>query len=169
MSALTPAVFHILLSLAGAERHGYGILKDVLRQTDDAVRLGPGTIYGTLQRLMESGWVEESAAGRKRRPAAGSLAAMTSTRWGVSPCSRSCARAWRALSASSTPLWSFPATLYAWYLNPGIGYRIEAEPQMNTDGHRYLVGFPMHPCSSVFICGSARIKSALRAKPRPAK
>ena len=60
MPALTPAVFHILLALAGGDRHGYGILKDVLRQTDNAVRLGPGTIYGTLQRLMESGWVEES-------------------------------------------------------------------------------------------------------------
>jgi DNA-binding PadR family transcriptional regulator len=60
MPALTPAVFHILLALAGGELHGYGILKDVLRQTDGAVRLGPGTIYGTLQRLMESGWVEES-------------------------------------------------------------------------------------------------------------
>src|SRR5258706_13188667 len=60
MLALTAAVFHILLALAGDERHGYGILKEVLRQTDGAVRLGPGTIYGTLQRLMESGWVEES-------------------------------------------------------------------------------------------------------------
>jgi DNA-binding PadR family transcriptional regulator len=60
MPALTAAVFHILLALAGAERHGYGILKEVLRHTDGAVRLGPGTIYGTLQRLMESGWVEES-------------------------------------------------------------------------------------------------------------
>ena len=60
MAPLTPAVFHILLSLAGGERHGYGILKEVLRQTDGAVRLGPGTIYGTLQRLMESAWVEES-------------------------------------------------------------------------------------------------------------
>jgi DNA-binding PadR family transcriptional regulator len=60
MPALTPAVFHILLSLSGGERHGYGILKDVLQQTDGKVRLGPGTIYGTLQRLMESGWVEES-------------------------------------------------------------------------------------------------------------
>jgi DNA-binding PadR family transcriptional regulator len=60
MPPLTPAVFHILLSLAAGERHGYGILKEVLRQTDGAVRLGPGTIYGTLQRLMESGWVEES-------------------------------------------------------------------------------------------------------------
>jgi len=60
MPALTPAVFHILLALAGGDRHGYGILKDVLHHTDGAVRLGPGTIYGTLQRLMESGWVEES-------------------------------------------------------------------------------------------------------------
>jgi DNA-binding PadR family transcriptional regulator len=57
---LTPAVFHILLALAGGDRHGYGILKDVLQHTDGAVRLGPGTIYGTLQRLMETGWVEES-------------------------------------------------------------------------------------------------------------
>ena len=60
MTALTPAVFHIMLALAGSERHGYGIHTEVLRQTDGAVRLGPGTIYGTLQRLMESGWVEES-------------------------------------------------------------------------------------------------------------
>jgi DNA-binding PadR family transcriptional regulator len=60
MAALTPAVFHILLALAGGDRHGYGILKEVLRQTDDEVRLGPGTIYGTLQRLMDSGWVDES-------------------------------------------------------------------------------------------------------------
>ena len=60
MPALTAAVFHILLALAGSERHGYGILKEVLRHTDGAVRLGPGTIYGTLQRLMDSGWVEES-------------------------------------------------------------------------------------------------------------
>src|SRR5258708_34254272 len=62
MPALTAAVFHILLALAGDERHGYGILKDVLRHRDGAVRLGPGTIYGTLQRLMETGWVEESGA-----------------------------------------------------------------------------------------------------------
>ena len=60
MAALTPAVLHILLALAGGELHGYGILKEVLRHTDGTVRLGPGTIYGTLQRLMESGWVEET-------------------------------------------------------------------------------------------------------------
>lgn len=60
MSPLTPAVFHVLLALAGGERHGYGILKEVLRQTGGEVRLGPGTLYGTLQRLMEASWVEES-------------------------------------------------------------------------------------------------------------
>jgi DNA-binding PadR family transcriptional regulator len=62
VAPLTPAVFHVLLSLAGGERHGYGILKDVLQQTDGAVRLGPGTLYGTLQRLMEAGWVDEVPA-----------------------------------------------------------------------------------------------------------
>jgi DNA-binding PadR family transcriptional regulator len=60
MPALTPAVFHILLALAGGESHGYGILKAVLEQTGGEVRLGPGTLYGTLQRLMEQGWVVES-------------------------------------------------------------------------------------------------------------
>jgi DNA-binding PadR family transcriptional regulator len=51
---------HVLLALAGGERHGYAILKDVARQTQHRLRLGPGTIYGTLQRLMELGWVEET-------------------------------------------------------------------------------------------------------------
>ena len=64
MAPLTPAVLHILLSLAGGDKHGYGILKDVLDQTDQKVRLGPGTLYGTLQRLMSSGWVEEVDAPR---------------------------------------------------------------------------------------------------------
>ena len=59
MPPLTSAVVHVLLSLAGGERHGYGILKEVLRQTQGQVRLGPGTLYGTLQRLMECGWVAE--------------------------------------------------------------------------------------------------------------
>jgi DNA-binding PadR family transcriptional regulator len=71
MTPLTPAVVHILLALAGGERHGYGITKDVLKQTNDKVRLGPGTLYGTLQRLMETGWVEETdgpgEAGDERR------------------------------------------------------------------------------------------------------
>jgi DNA-binding PadR family transcriptional regulator len=59
MAPLTPAVLHVLLALAGGERHGYAILKDVQRQSDSQLRFGPGTIYGTLQRLMEAGWVVE--------------------------------------------------------------------------------------------------------------
>ena len=62
MTPLTPAVIHVLMALAGGARHGYAIAKDVLRLTEDRVRLGPGTLYGTLQRLMECGWVEEAAA-----------------------------------------------------------------------------------------------------------
>jgi DNA-binding PadR family transcriptional regulator len=57
---LTPAVFHILLALSGGERHGYAIMKEAERLSDGRVRLGPGTIYGTLQRLIESGWVAEA-------------------------------------------------------------------------------------------------------------
>lgn len=60
MPQLTTAVFHVLLSLSKGERHGYGILKDVTAQSQGELRLGPGTIYGTLQRLMELGCVEES-------------------------------------------------------------------------------------------------------------
>jgi DNA-binding PadR family transcriptional regulator len=51
-----------MLALAGGERHGYAILKDVQRQSASQLRFGPGTIYGTLQRLMEAGWVEEVEA-----------------------------------------------------------------------------------------------------------
>ncbi len=59
---MTPAVVHVLLALAGGERHGYAILKDVQQHGGSRLRFGPGTIYGTLQRLMEAGWVEEAAA-----------------------------------------------------------------------------------------------------------
>jgi DNA-binding PadR family transcriptional regulator len=62
MAALTPAVVHVLLALAGGDRHGYAILKEVQQQSDSRLRFGPGTIYGTLQRLMDAGWVEEVAA-----------------------------------------------------------------------------------------------------------
>jgi DNA-binding PadR family transcriptional regulator len=61
MPPLTPSVVHVLLALAGGDRHGYAIQKEVLRQTDGQMRLGPGTLYGTLQRLMECGWVEEAS------------------------------------------------------------------------------------------------------------
>lgn len=62
MLPLTPAVVHVLLALAGGDRHGYAILKDVQRQSTSQLRFGPGTIYGTLQRLMEVAWVEEADA-----------------------------------------------------------------------------------------------------------
>lgn len=52
--------FHILLSLVGCEQHGYGIMQDVLQQTDGAVRLWPATLYGSIRRLIEEGLIEES-------------------------------------------------------------------------------------------------------------
>jgi DNA-binding PadR family transcriptional regulator len=57
---LTPPVFHILLALADEERHGYGIMQDVARQTGDALQLGPGTLYGCLKRMLAAGLVTES-------------------------------------------------------------------------------------------------------------
>lgn len=57
---LTPPVFHILLALAEEERHGYGIMQDVAWQTNDALQLGPGTLYGCLKRMLAAGLVEES-------------------------------------------------------------------------------------------------------------
>jgi len=60
MSPLTPAVFHILLALADGEKHGYGIMQEVARITDGAVRMGPGTLYGTIKRMLEAGLIEES-------------------------------------------------------------------------------------------------------------
>jgi len=57
---LTPPVFHILLALAEGERHGYGIMRDVAQQTDGALQLGPGTLYGCLKRMLAAGLVEES-------------------------------------------------------------------------------------------------------------
>src|ERR1700683_3647656 len=58
---LTPPVFHILLALAEEERHGYGIMQDVAGQTNNALQLGPGTLYACLKRMLAAGMVEESA------------------------------------------------------------------------------------------------------------
>lgn len=55
---LSSQVFHILLALAPAERHGYGIILDVEEATGGAIRLGPGTLYGALKRLVRTGWVQ---------------------------------------------------------------------------------------------------------------
>jgi|SRR5687768_11892869 len=56
---LTPATFHILLALANGERHGYAIMREVAEQTDNLIQLGPGTLYGSLKRLVENGLIEE--------------------------------------------------------------------------------------------------------------
>jgi DNA-binding PadR family transcriptional regulator len=64
---LTPAMFQILVALADGEKHGYAILKEVARRTDDKVRLSAGTLYGNLARLESSGMILESG----RRPAIG--------------------------------------------------------------------------------------------------
>jgi len=57
---LSPATLHILLSLAGEERHGYGIMQEVARQSEGQYKLGPGTLYDNLQKLMNQGLVEEA-------------------------------------------------------------------------------------------------------------
>jgi DNA-binding PadR family transcriptional regulator len=57
---LTPAVFHVLLSLADGEKHGYVISKEIARRTGDEVRLSAGTLYGIIKRLLEDGFIEES-------------------------------------------------------------------------------------------------------------
>ena len=62
---LKPNWFHVLLSLAGQDQHGYGIMQEVLERTGSKVRLWPATLYNTLQRLMEAELIEES----DRRPA----------------------------------------------------------------------------------------------------
>jgi DNA-binding PadR family transcriptional regulator len=56
---LTPATLHILLALAGEDLHGYGIMQDVLRQSEGRYKLGPGTLYDNLQRLAMRGLVQE--------------------------------------------------------------------------------------------------------------
>lgn len=57
---LTPAVFHVLLALADGERHGYAIMQEVAASTDGRIKLGPGTLYGTIKRLLEAQLIEES-------------------------------------------------------------------------------------------------------------
>ena len=57
---LTPAVFHILLALSTGERHGYGIMKQVEADSQGQVSMGPGTLYGSLKRMLDAGLVKES-------------------------------------------------------------------------------------------------------------
>ena len=57
---LTPAVFHILLALVDGERHGYAIMQEVAQSTEGQIKMGPGTLYGTIKRLLAAKLVEES-------------------------------------------------------------------------------------------------------------
>jgi DNA-binding PadR family transcriptional regulator len=66
---LTPATLQILMALVDGERHGYAIMTDVAERSEHAVRLGPGTLYGTLKRLLDAEMVEES--GERMDPEAG--------------------------------------------------------------------------------------------------
>ena len=66
---LTPAVFHILVALADGERHGYGIMQEVAARTGRQTIMGPGTLYGTLKRMLEAGLVED--CGERADPEAG--------------------------------------------------------------------------------------------------
>jgi len=61
---LPPATFHILVALSAGDKHGYGIIQDVEARTDGALRLSAGTLYRTIQRLLEQGLIVEP-----RRPA----------------------------------------------------------------------------------------------------
>ncbi len=66
---LTPAVFFILFALAEGEKHGYAIMQEVAVLSDGKFRMGPGTLYTTIQRLLELSLIEETAteAGGRRR------------------------------------------------------------------------------------------------------
>lgn len=57
---LTPAVLHILLALSIQERHGYGIMKEVEADSQGKVKMGPGTLYGSIGRMIETGLICES-------------------------------------------------------------------------------------------------------------
>ena len=62
---LSPATLHILLALAGEDRHGYGIIQDVETRTGGELRLSPGTLYRSIQRMQEHGLIVET----RERPA----------------------------------------------------------------------------------------------------
>jgi DNA-binding PadR family transcriptional regulator len=64
---LTPALFHVLLSLADGQKHGYAILKEVAERTGNRVELSTGTLYGIIKRLLADGLIKESVLGSTDR------------------------------------------------------------------------------------------------------
>jgi DNA-binding PadR family transcriptional regulator len=62
---LTPVVLHILLTLAEGARHGYAIAQEIEETTDGQIHMGPGTLYGSIQRMLSSALLEEAPAPRR--------------------------------------------------------------------------------------------------------
>src|SRR5882672_4014597 len=60
LTPLSPAVFHILLSLGEGERHGYAIKREISLRTGGKLKLGPGVLYGSINKMLEQGLIEES-------------------------------------------------------------------------------------------------------------
>ena len=58
---LAPAAFFVLFALATGEKHGYAIMQETRRLSDQGFQMGPATLYTTIQRLLEAGWIEEVA------------------------------------------------------------------------------------------------------------
>jgi DNA-binding PadR family transcriptional regulator len=61
LTPLSPAIFHILLSLGEGERHGYALKREISARTGGKLKLGPGVLYGSISRMLELGLIEESA------------------------------------------------------------------------------------------------------------
>jgi DNA-binding PadR family transcriptional regulator len=59
LAPISPQVFHILLALAAGDQHGYAIMLDVASRTDGQIRLSPGTLYGSIKRMLDQGFVVE--------------------------------------------------------------------------------------------------------------
>src|ERR1700748_1410316 len=57
---LSTAMFHILLSLGEGERHGYALKREILKRTDGKLKIGPGVLYGAINKMLELGLIEES-------------------------------------------------------------------------------------------------------------
>lgn len=64
---LSPQVFHILVALAAGEQHGYAVMQDVASRTEGAIRLSPGTLYGSIKRMLAQGLIVELSD--RERPA----------------------------------------------------------------------------------------------------
>jgi DNA-binding PadR family transcriptional regulator len=63
---LPVAMFHILVAVADQDRHGYAIMQDVAARTNDAMKLSPGTLYGSIRRMLEEGLIVELS--ERQRP-----------------------------------------------------------------------------------------------------